>query len=79
MSFVEHCKAHNIDLLREDILFIKKILKRQPTRNHKKILSGYVEIWRKIMGECENEIQANNLGRRCANQYLLKINDINGF
>lgn len=70
MDFKTHCDQIGVQLLYEDIKYIKAQLQKIPSVSHRTVLERYAEIWCKVMCECEDEIKGMNLGRRCANQYL---------
>lgn len=72
MSLKDYAKIRGVQLLREDLFFIKKSLSNIPQNRHKSILSAYVELWVSIMDNCENVTQAQNLARRAANNWLRK-------
>ena len=71
MRFQDHCKQNNIDLLPDDIKHIRKCLAKIPHHQQKEILHKYVEIYQRIMAECECPLSGQNLGRKSANLYLL--------
>lgn len=73
MRFQEHCKQNNINLLPDDLKHIRKCLSRIPHHQQREILHKYVEIYKRIMAECDCEISAQNLARRCSNLYILGV------
>lgn len=73
MTFIEYCESKNIHLLRDDIRFIRYVLKKLSADRHKSIMRRYCEEWCKGMDECENIAQRDNLGRRRANLYLCSL------
>jgi len=70
MTFEEHCKQNNIQLLRDDIQYIKRMLQRIAPNARKRVMRGYLDEWVLGRDQCENAIQAQNMGRRRANTYL---------
>jgi hypothetical protein len=70
MSFQNYCKSQGIELLRDDIKFIKSRLKVIPYNSHKSVLQRYCDIWIDSMRMCNNERIQQNVGRRAANLYL---------
>lgn len=70
MTFIEYCESKNIHLLRDDIRFIRFVLKKLPADRHKSIMRRYCDEWCKGMDECENAIQKENQGRNRANKYI---------
>ncbi len=73
MNFANHCQQNNIQLLSDDLKHIRKCLSRIPHHQQKEILHKYVEIYQRIMGECECPIAAQNLARRSSNLFLLGV------
>ncbi len=77
MRFQDHCKQNNINLLPDDLKHIRKCLSLIPHHQQREILHKYVEIYKRIMAECDCEISAQNLARRSANLFLLnQANDL---
>lgn len=73
MRFQDHCKQNNIQLLPDDLKHIRKCLSRIPHHQQCEILHKYVEIYKRIMAECDCEIAAQNLARRSSNLYILGV------
>ncbi len=73
MRFIDHCKQDNINLLPDDLKHIRKCLSHLPNHQQREILHKYVEIYKRIMAECECPIAAQNLARKSANLYLLGV------
>ncbi len=73
MAFIEHCKSLGIELLREDVMFIRERLKRIPKSSHRTVLTRYCELWCRIMRECDSDVCGMNLGRRSANSFLREL------
>ena len=71
--FITHCESIGINLLSDDIKHIKKCLRQIPKHEQKNVLHRYIEIWQFIMGECEDSLCAQNLGRRAANTFLTEL------
>jgi len=72
MTFQSHCIKNGIELLRDDIIFIKKQLAGIPEHLQKPVLTEYCEIWLKGMKETDIVYRQQNIGRRKANLYLLE-------
>ncbi len=70
MSFQDHCKRLKIDLLREDVEFIRVRMKKVPKVSHKTVLSRYADAWLLEMNACVDLTKAQNVGRRAANAFL---------
>lgn len=70
MSFEGHCKSLGIELLSEDVKFIRDKLKRVSTVSHKSVLSRYADAWVFAMNTCVDMTKAQNVGRRAANEFL---------
>jgi hypothetical protein len=73
MNFTTHCQQNNIQLLPDDLKHIRKCLASIPHHKQKEILHKYVEIYQRVMAECECDISGQNLARRSANLYLLGV------
>ncbi len=63
----------NIELLKGDIDYILKCLPKIPYDRRHAVIDDYLKIWQKTANECESPIAAQNIGRRCANQWLRGI------
>ena len=72
MNFIDYAKSKGLDLHKDDIAFIKRILPDIPQGEHKALLRDYLKTWTDGMGLTENVVQKQNLGRRMANLSLLK-------
>lgn len=77
MKFTEYCQKHNIKLLPDDIVFIRRILAKYiPKTQHKAVMKQYCEIYTKVRDEEKESlggfIRAQNAGRRAANLFLLE-------
>lgn len=75
MTFQLYCQSLGIQLLRDDIKFIRAQLKRYHHSYHKNILSQYASIWVQSMAECHDDAKKMNHGRREANLFLLGYGD----
>lgn len=75
MTFTDYCLQNNLELLPEDLTFIRRQLKHIPKTRQKAVMRRYVEIWINTRDECESPVRAQNLGRRAANSFLLTLND----
>jgi|JI7StandDraft_1071085.scaffolds.fasta_scaffold11654_4 hypothetical protein len=69
-TFLDYCQRKGINLLKDDLKFIEKLLRLFPPDRQKSIMVRYCEEWHKGMAECENAAQSENFGRRRANLYL---------
>lgn len=73
-SFTTHCKDNGIDLLKEDIQFIKNRLSSMTYDEQKKALKGYLKEWHECIEEVDKNHRASNLARYRANCYLRGLN-----
>lgn len=71
MKFTEYCAANNIELLREDMRFIRSKLHGLTHNQIKRVLKRYTEEWLLGYSEEENEPMKQNSGRYRANFWLL--------
>lgn len=70
MSFRQHTESLGIELLRDDIRFIKSQLLRIPEQLRRGVLEEYCEVWITASRLCDNPIKRDNIGRRAANIWL---------
>lgn len=73
MSFKAHCDGLGLELLREDWLFIREQIARVPVQYQKQVLGKYARLWAQMLGELGDVVQAQNVGRRTANGWLLDV------
>lgn len=62
------------DLLYDDVVYIQRQFQRVPYNRRQEVLDEYLDIWRRVMAECESEINGQNLGRKAANEFLRRYN-----
>ena len=72
-SFRKHCESLGIDLMREDVVYIKKALSQLKQYNSRQILERYVEEWCNTMRLEKNELKKMNAGRKQANMFLTNL------
>lgn len=77
MTFHEAARERGIMLLADDLKFIRKMLIRIPREFHTRAMHDYLDLWHRIASECEDALKAQNLARRCSNQWLREL-AING-
>lgn len=70
MTFTEYCPTNNIKLQPQDLIFIRKQLKRIPKASHKAVVRRYCEIWCESMNNEPSEVKKQNIGRYNSNTYL---------
>lgn len=70
MGFRLFCEQQGIELLREDIGFIRDMLSRIPKVTHKSILNRYTCEWLGAFNKCDDMLRKQNEGRREANTWL---------
>jgi hypothetical protein len=75
MKFSDYAKAEGLELLREDIAFIRKRLLKMPSGLHRGILRHYVECWKDGMLKCRDALKTQNVGRQRANEYIFNITE----
>lgn len=74
MKFFEYAKLKGLDLLRDDITFLRSRMSSVPIKEQRTvILRRYVELWCDTMSSCDNAVKRQNEGRRAANLWLLSI------
>lgn len=73
-SFRKYAEKEGINLLREDLLFIDKVLGNFEREQYKSILRGYLDEWLYGLEEIKiSRATGQGLARRRANQWLLRI------
>jgi len=75
MKFTDYAKEQGCSLLRDDIKFMKAIVRKIPREARKRVLCDYIDIWVSTMQECENALQRQNAGRQAANLHVLGVVD----
>lgn len=70
MTFQQHCESLGIELLRDDIKFIKAQLLQIPQHLAKPTLKKYADTWLSAMSQCDNVTRKQNAGRLSANIFL---------
>ncbi len=71
MKFTDYATQSGCLLLQEDITYLRKYVLRVPFKYRKDMLRRYVDVWVSTMRECENVVQAQNLGRRASNLWIM--------
>ena len=69
-SFREYGIKLGLDLLKDDLLFINKMLDEIDSGEYKPLLKRYCVIWLSTIEKEENSSLKQNLGRRTANLWL---------
>ncbi len=72
MKFTEFCKDNNLQLLRDDLKFIKFSVLQLDSESRKRVLRGYADLWLQTLKDNESSLQAQNLARRTCNKWLLE-------
>jgi hypothetical protein len=73
MGFIDQCKNAGMELLRDDVNYIRDRLKNMPRKRQILVLRRYREIWLESMRACENAQIRQSVGRKKANLFLLDI------
>ena len=73
MDLVAFFRENNIKVLRDDVLFVRKMLNNFSYHNRKRIFAKYCSIWLGAMHECIEENKKENVGRKKANYWLLTL------
>lgn len=69
-SFANHCRELGMCILRNDLLFIDKMLNKYHQSEFKGVLDGYIEEWQKGVNEESSPLKAQGKGRFRANTWL---------
>ena len=72
-SFRQYAQAKGIELMREDIKFLKAKLARMSPNAHRGVLAHYADEWYLGMQETKISYQQQGYGRRRANLYMLSL------
>jgi hypothetical protein len=70
MTFTEYCEQNNIQLLADDVKYVRRLVNRLPQYARKQAAHDYVKTWIEHRDNCPCEIKAQNVGRRAANRQL---------
>ncbi len=70
-SFREYCTKQGIGLLKDDLIFINKMLDEIDSSDYKAILMRYIEKWQEGIASSTNASATANLARKKANLWLL--------
>ena len=73
MNFREYCESRGLDILRDDLKFIRVCLRMMPKNYRKSLLLLYVDKW--LLGTAgeENVHLKQNSGRLAANSWLREV------
>lgn len=69
-SFQQFAQLKGINLLRDDIIFLRVSLSKVPYNARRSTLQRYAEIWVGAMRNCGDHIKKDNVGRAAANYWL---------
>jgi hypothetical protein len=75
-SFRQYAELKGIDLMREDIKFLKLKLPKIASYAKRGVLERYAEEWVLGMRETEIVYRKQNCGRRRANNYILSLENV---
>ena len=73
MSFQAYCESNGIELMPDDLKFIKHVFDYIPKSKHKNILTTYAALWVQAMNETPICYKKQNAGRRAANSYIFNF------
>lgn len=68
-SFITHAQTRGVKLMRDDIVFIDRMLNGIPKNDFKQVLTRYLEEWIAGLGK---DTKMQGRGRRRANLWLLE-------
>lgn len=71
MTFTDYCAQNNIQLLPDDLTFLRKQLKRIPNNQRKHIVRQYTQQWIEGMQQEPCEYKKQNKGRFKANSWIV--------
>lgn len=69
-DFFTYCRSTEMELLKEDIVFIYECCVPYPYQDIKNILHQYIKIWKEACKKCEIVYRKNNYARKLANSFL---------
>jgi len=72
-SFRQYAQGKGIELMRDDIKFLKVKLAKIPSHQKRGVLTRYAEEWYVGMNETKIVYQRQGYGRRRANLYMLSL------
>jgi hypothetical protein len=71
VTFTEHCAKEGINLLKDDINFIRQQIKHMTREQARQLVRDYIATWQEGMAEEPSEIKKQNKGRMKANLWLI--------
>ncbi|MGL6123275.1 MAG: hypothetical protein ACRC1W_09715 [Shewanella sp.] len=71
MNFTDYAFSKGLQLLKDDIVFIRARMYKVPKNSRNAFMRRYVELWLQGMQEEENALRKQSVGRRAANNFLL--------
>ena len=75
-TFHQYATDKGLTLLKDDTIFLKRLVGLIPWNERKVVLSKYVEIWLKEMHSCAIVYKRQNVGRRAANIWIRGLVDV---
>ncbi len=75
MNFHSFAQSQGLNLLKDDTIFLKRLVGLIPWDERKVVMEKYVEIWLKGMQSCDIVYRRQNVGRRSANIFLRELVD----
>lgn len=71
MNFETYARSQNINLLRDDLSFIRRLITMLPYEIRREVLRKYCVEWVLAANKDKNEVSSDNSGRKRANQWLM--------
>lgn len=71
MNFTDYAASKELQLLKDDIKFVRSRLYNVPKNRRRAFMLRYVELWCIGMDEEESVLRKQSAGRRAANNFLL--------
>ena len=77
-TFQQYATDKGLNLLKDDTIFLKRLVGLIPWDERKVVLQKYAEIWLNGMNTCDIVYRRQNMGRRAANIFLREFVDGKG-
>ena len=70
MTFTDYAAKKGIQLLKDDMAWLRGQIDGLPKAEIQELLREYVDVWLASMALCENDVRKQNEGRAAANKFL---------
>lgn len=75
VNFHSFAQSQGLNLLKDDTIFLKRLVGLIPWDERKRVLEKYVMTWLKARDTCDIVYKRDNVGRRAANIWIREFVD----